>query len=47
MATISFYQNLVVTDRNKIEEIRQAMKSDDKAYKNVPPAKIDYVELWG
>lgn len=42
MATISFYQNVVVTDKDKIEEIKQAMKSDDKAYKNVPPAKIDF-----
>ena len=42
MATVSFYQNVVIKDSNKIEEVKNAMKSDEKAYKNVPPAKIDF-----
>ncbi len=41
MAVISFQQNIVITDKDKIEEIKQTMKSDYRPYDNIRPAKID------
>ena len=34
-------ENVVITDKNKIEEIRKALQSPDKDFANIKPAERD------
>ena len=34
-------ENVIITDKNKIEEIRNALQSPDKDFTNIKPAERD------
>lgn len=42
MATISFFRNVEIKDKETADRIREELKSDKHAYADLPPAEIDF-----